>query len=330
MVKARYGWQPMPLAWRVNGELRAVALVLERQFKLRGIATGLRIQYVPRGPLLVDWHDSALREVVIGDLLALARGRGALTIKIDPELALGYGAPAEPDARDDPLGLQVQAELSAAGWHFSNEQVQFRNTAVINLDQPQEVLLARMKQKTRYNIRLAERKGVTVRSAIADDFNTLYAMYAHTARRDGFLIREEAYYHTVWDLFVRAGMIDLLMAEVEGEPVAGLVLVYYGGRAWYLYGMSLDAHRDRMPGYLLQWEAMRRAKAAGCHTYDLWGAPDVFDESDPMWGVYRFKQGLGCQVVRTLGAWDYPVRPALYQAYTRLLPRLLAMMKRKG
>jgi peptidoglycan pentaglycine glycine transferase (the first glycine) len=326
-VKARYGWQPIPLIWRVAGELRAAALVLERQLNLAGIQTGLRIQYVPRGPLIADWGDESLRNQVMTDLQALARLRGAITVKIDAELPVGYGAPGEPDAVDAPLGLEVQAELAAGGWIFSNEQVQFRNTAVINLDQPDEVLLARMKQKTRYNIRLAERKGVSIRSAISDDFNTLYAMYAHTARRDGFLIREEGYYHTVWDLFIQAGMIDLLLAEVEGEPVAGLVLVKFGKRAWYLYGMSLDKHREKMPGYLLQWEAMCRAKIAGCHTYDLWGAPDVFDETDPMWGVYRFKQGLGCRVIRTLGAWDYPVKPVLYQVYTRLLPRLLAIMK---
>jgi peptidoglycan pentaglycine glycine transferase (the first glycine) len=329
-VKSRYGWQPIPLIWIVAGELRAAALVLERQLNLAGIQIGLRMQYVPRGPLMADWGDQKLRHQVMTDLLVLARSRGAITVKIDAELPVGYGAPGDPDAIDAPLGLEVRAELAAGGWIFSNEQVQFRNTAVINLDQPDEVLLARMKQKTRYNIRLAERKGVSIRSAIYDDFNTLYAMYAHTARRDGFLIREEGYYHTVWDLFIQAGMIELLLAEVEGEPVAGLVLVKFGGRAWYLYGMSLDKHRDRMPGYLLQWEAMRRAKIAGCHTYDLWGAPDVFDESDPMWGVYRFKQGLGCGVIRTLGAWDYPVKPVLYQGYSYLLPKILTYLKKKN
>jgi lipid II:glycine glycyltransferase (peptidoglycan interpeptide bridge formation enzyme) len=94
--------------------------------------------------------------------------------------------------------------------------------------------------------------------------------------------------------------------------------------------MSRSAHRERMPTYLLQWEAMRRAKAAGARLYDLWGAPEAFNERDSMWGVFRFKEGLGGQVVRTLGAWDFPARPLLYTLYTRLLPRVLNIMRRRG
>lgn len=125
-------------------------------------------------------------------------------------------------------------------------------------------------------------------------------------------------------------MAEPLIAEVDGEPIAGIFLFYFAGRAWYLYGMSRQAHREKMPNYLLQWEAMRHARAHGCTQYDLWGAPDVFDESDSMWGVFRFKEGLGGQVVRTAGAWDYPARPIVYFAYTRVLPRILDFMRHRG
>jgi lipid II:glycine glycyltransferase (peptidoglycan interpeptide bridge formation enzyme) len=94
--------------------------------------------------------------------------------------------------------------------------------------------------------------------------------------------------------------------------------------------MSTAAHREKMPNALLQWQAICRAKAAGCTVYDLWGAPDEFSEEDPMWGVYRFKEGLGAQVVRTLGAWDYPVQPRIYRWYTQVLPRILAVMRRRA
>ena len=94
--------------------------------------------------------------------------------------------------------------------------------------------------------------------------------------------------------------------------------------------MSREAHREKMPNYLLQWEAMQRAKAAGCQFYDLWGAPDVFNESDSMWGVFRFKQGLGGQVVRTLGAWDYTPRPFWYKMYSEVIPRVLDVMRSRG
>jgi lipid II:glycine glycyltransferase (peptidoglycan interpeptide bridge formation enzyme) len=155
-------------------------------------------------------------------------------------------------------------------------------------------------------------------------------MYAETSVRDGFVIRSEDYYRQVWGDFHRAGMADLLIAEVDGEPVAGLILFSFGGRAWYLYGMSRDLHRDKMPNYLLQWEAMKQAKARGCRIYDLWGAPDDFNTQDSMWGVYRFKEGLGGQVIRTAGAWDYPARRILYPLYTRLLPAILSWMRRRG
>jgi lipid II:glycine glycyltransferase (peptidoglycan interpeptide bridge formation enzyme) len=121
-----------------------------------------------------------------------------------------------------------------------------------------------------------------------------------------------------------------LIAEVQGEPVAAIFLFYFAKRAYYLYGMSGESHREKMPNALLQWEGMRRAKAAGCELYDLWGAPDVFDESDGMWGVFRFKEGLGGQVVRTLGAWDFTPSPMLYKLYTQALPRILDVMRSRG
>jgi lipid II:glycine glycyltransferase (peptidoglycan interpeptide bridge formation enzyme) len=95
-----------------------------------------------------------------------------------------------------------------------------------------------------------------------------------------------------------------------------------------MYGASTGQERQLMPNYLLQWQAFCQARARGCTVYDLWGAPDVFEAADPMWGVYRFKQGFGGQVVQGLGAFDYPARPALYWAFVKALPRLRAMWRR--
>ena len=155
--------------------------------------------------------------------------------------------------------------------------------------------------------------------------------------RDGFVVREERYYRTVWETFMRpvdannAGpSAEPLIAEVDGAPVAAVFIFYFARRAFYLYGMSREAHREKMPNYLLQWEAMKRAKARGCTSYDLWGAPDEFNESDSMWGVYRFKEGLGGQVVRTLGAWDFPTSRFWYKIYTQIVPRLLDIMRIRG
>ena len=157
-------------------------------------------------------------------------------------------------------------------------------------------------------------------------------MYAETSVRDGFVIRDEGYYQTVWQTFMQASTprAEPLIAEVDGEAVAAIFVFYFAGRAYYLYGMSREAHREKMPNYLLQWEAVRRAKGAGCKVYDLWGAPDVFDESDSMWGVFRFKEGLGGQVVRTLGAWDYTPKPFWYRMYSEIIPRVLDLMRSRG
>ena len=121
-----------------------------------------------------------------------------------------------------------------------------------------------------------------------------------------------------------------LIAEVDGEPVAAIFVFYFAGRAYYVYGMSRNLHREKMPSYLLQWEAMKRAKAKGCTAYDLWGAPEVFDESDSMWGVYRFKEGLGGEVVRTLGAYDFAPSPFWYKMYSEIIPRVLNVMRSRG
>jgi lipid II:glycine glycyltransferase (peptidoglycan interpeptide bridge formation enzyme) len=200
----------------------------------------------------------------------------------------------------------------------------------LDLTGSEEEWLARMKQKTRYNLRIAFKKGVQVREGGYDDFPLIYRMYAETSIRDGFIIRLEDYYSKVWRTFIEHNMADLLVAEYQNEPIAALFLFHFANKAWYLYGMSSQVHRDKMPNYLLQWKAMQLARDHGCKSYDLWGAPDKLDESDPLWGVYRFKEGLGAKVIHTLGAWDYTSRPQLYRLFNRTLPAILNIMRRRG
>ena len=329
-VKAQFGWDTHPFIWQEqDGKIRAAALILQRRISKGTIASGMSVMYVPRGPLL-DWSDDALVHEVLTDLQHFAKTKGAIFIKIDPDLPVGFGIPDNEHAKDSPPGGSVQEKLTNLGWRFSDEQIQFRNTVTIDLRQDEEEMLARMKSKTRYNIRLAGRRGVTIRPGGVEDTDRLYQMYAHTAVRDDFLIRNQAYYKTVWDTFFNANMAEPLIAEVKGQPVGAVVIFQFGGRAWYFYGMSLDERRETMFNHRLQWEAMLHAKAAGCHTYDMWGAPDAFNEDDPLWGVFRFKDGFGGQVVRTLGAWDFPARPLLYRLYSQILPRLLSLMRKKG
>lgn len=325
-VKTDSDWAVLPQVWRDEEDtVLAAALVLERSLPL----PGLKILYVPRGPLM-NWDDAGLRRQVLEDLQSFAKQRGAIFIKMDPEVILWRGIPNTDDAIETATGKALGSELDERNWRFSAEQIQFRNTMWMDIHASEEDLLAQMKQKTRYNIRLSTRKAVTVREGTTEDLPMMYRMYAETSVRDGFVIRPEAYYLRVWQLFRDAGMMTPLLAEVEGEVVAGLALFHVGDCAWYLHGMSRAVHRNKMPTYLLQWEAIRKAKALGCERYDLWGAPDVFDESDSMWGVFRFKQGLGGEVICTLGAWDFPARRFLYWGYTQVLPRILNVMRRRG
>lgn len=330
-VKAAYGWEPQPWTWVEGGRVLAAAMLLRRRLPVRGMAPRLSVLYAPKGPLL-DWGQAGIRARVLDDLQRYARQQGSIFLKIDPDVSLGWGIPGSGDDRAVEDGAIVQRELVVRGWGYSPDQVQYRNTVLIDLRGTEEQLLARMKQKTRYNLRLAGRKGVSVRPGGAQDLQNLYRMYAETATRDGFVIREERYYRTVWETFLRQQepACEPLVAEVDGVPVAGIFVFRFAGKAYYLYGMSLAAHREKMPNYLLQWEAIRRAKAGGCLSYDLWGAPEVFDERDPLWGVFRFKEGLGGQVRRTLGAWDYAPRPLLYRLYTRVIPRVLDWMRARG
>jgi lipid II:glycine glycyltransferase (peptidoglycan interpeptide bridge formation enzyme) len=333
-VKAKYGWESMSFVWSNTSDrsnIVAAAMVLKRRILIRGFGARLNILYAPKGPLM-DWLHESLRERVLNDLQSFAKQQGAIFLKIDPDVKLGTGVPEGEEDVIDNGGQAVMSALKRRGWMFSSDQIQFRNTVMIDLSASEDEMRMRMKQKTRYNIRLAGKKGVMVRIGTTDDLPMLYKMYAETSVRDGFVIRDEAYYRTVWQTFMASTMptCEPLIAEVGGEPVAAIFVFYFAGHAYYIYGMSRNAHREKMPTYLLQWEAMRRAKAAGCALYDLWGAPEVFDESDGMWGVFRFKQGLGGDVLRTLGAWDYTPKPFWYKMYSEFIPRVLDVMRSRG
>jgi len=325
-LKGRHGWDPGRLLFRQGVQAVAAASVLER----RALSLPLlpaAVLYVPRGPAL-DWNDEPLAERVLGELEALARRRRAMFVKIDPDVYYSEAAPAfSPRPATAP---QVAALLTRRGWRFSGSQVQFRNTVLLDLRPGEEALLAGMKQKCRYNLHLAQRRGVEIRRGTARDLDLFYALYAETAQRDGFPIRPPAYYHDAWGSFLAAGQGCLLLAEVEGEAVAGVLTVTFGPTAWYMYGASSERHRSLMPNNLLQWEAMCCARDAGCTLYDLWGAPENLDESDPMWGVTRFKLGLGGELARGLGAWDYAPWPAAYQLYTTVIPRYLSLLRRRA
>ncbi len=304
-LKAQFGWEDERVALTDGERIIAGAQVLYRRLPF-GLG---RLAYVPKGPL-VDWEDATQMQALLEVLDRAARARGAIALTIEPDLP------------DEPLHHERLVALGFRPAPFSS--VQPRRTIVVDISGDEDAILAAMRQKTRYNVRLAERKGVTVRAATEADLPAFHALNAATARRDRFGVHAPAYYEAAYRLFVPRGWARLLLAEVEGEPVAALMVFALGWRAWYFYGASGDAHREKMAPYLLQWEAMRWAKSLGCTEYDLWGVPDEDEATleaefeqrhDGLWGVYRFKRGFGGRLVRSVGVWDRAYRPGLYRLY---------------
>ncbi|MBN8593284.1 MAG: peptidoglycan bridge formation glycyltransferase FemA/FemB family protein [Anaerolineae bacterium] len=315
------GWLPSRLAFERDGQIVAMASV-----GVRSVGP-LKVMYVPKGPALA-YDDPALLNAVLDHLQAMARRGGAVWLKFDPDVLAGVGVTGEPDAVDDPTGQAVRQNLQGRGWRFSADQVQFRNTITLDLTRSEDDLLAAMSQNTRRKVRTAEKKGVTVRSGTTADLPLLYDLYQTTGTRDHFLIRPREYYERAWRDFMEAGLAHALIAEFEGKAIAHVILLHFARTCWYFYGASANEERERMPNYLLQWEAMRWAKGQGYAVYDMWGAPDTFDESDSMWGVFEFKRGFRGVVRRHIGAWDYAPYPPLYWGYTQAWPRLLKWLRR--
>jgi len=226
----------------------------------------------------------------------------------------------EPEAWEPLPAGWIQDNLP--GFRSSPQTIQAPRTVVVDLEGEEERTLARMKPKTRYNIRLAEKKDVQVHPS--SDLEGFYALMSVTGQRDAFGVHSLDYYRRVYDLFHPDGACELLQAEYSGQPLAALMVFGRGNWAWYFYGASNNLERNRMPAYLLQWEAMRWARQRGCRFYDLWGIPDEEEgvleaefekRSSELWGVYRFKRGFGGQVRRTAGAYDRVYIPGLHAFY---------------
>ena len=294
-LKAAFGWQAARI---INGEVGAQVL-------FRKLPLGFSVGYIPK-PSFADQAGSNPKSFW-GEVDSICKQHHAIFCKL------------EPDRWENETPM-----LTTESWARSEYNIQPPRTIVVDLQGSEDEILARMKQKCRYNIRLAEKKGVSVRAW--DDLDSFHKMLQITGGRDGFGVHSEEYYQRAYQLFQPVGKCELLVAEFEGAALAALMVFANGSRAWYVYGASTDEERNRMPTYLLQWEAMRWARARGCREYDLWGVPDK-DEAeleanfenrhDGLWGVYRYKRGFGGEIKRAAQALDRVYIPWLYQLYLR-------------
>lgn len=302
-LKGGFGWKPVRI---LSGNIGA-------QILFRKLPLGFTIGYMPK-PVFSD-QLSVISEQFWSEVDLIYKKNKAVFLKI------------EPDAWEDSSSIN-QLRITNYELRTSTHNIQPPNTIIVSIKEDEEVILSRMKPKCRYNIRLAEKKGITVRAW--HDIDSFHKMMLITGGRDNFGVHSKEYYQRAYDLFHAKGTCELLVAEYEGKPLASLMVFANGKRAWYVYGASNNEERNRMPTYLLQWEAIRWAKSKGCEEYDLWGVPDENEETleanfesrhDGLWGVYRFKRGFGGQLKRAAQALDKVYNPLLYWMYTKFVNR---------
>lgn len=299
-LKALYGWESCYL---VSGKIGA-------QILFQSVPFGFQVAYIPRGPLTLDddldqhpdWPG------FLEELDRICRERRVVFLKIEPDSWV--------DQTQNP-------DSTPKGFRKSQNPIQPPRTITVSLAGSEDEILARMKSKTRYNIRLAAKKGVEVRMGY--DVDQLYTLMDNTSDRSAFGIHTRSYYQDAFRIFSEEGKCRIFLAEFEGKALASIMVFLHGRRSWYFYGGSSNQHRDKMPTYLIQWEAMRWVKSEGCEEYDLWGVPDedldTLEENftkrgDGLWGVYRFKRGFGGELKRTKGPWDRVYKPLIYFIYS--------------
>ena len=312
-LKASAGWHPLRLAlWDTQREqIVAAAQVLRRTPLHLPLALG-HLAYIPKGPVF-DYSSHDVSYLVLSffsQLHSILIKQGALALQA--EFA------CEVESQDSKLLIR---DLDAM--HFQRVQaIQPGRTILLDLTPDEDTLLANMKEKWRYNIRLAGRRGVQIRVAeTVEDVQNWYGLLQTTSTRDRFGIHTLEYYLRAWQIFAPRKQVRLFLAHYNGQPLAGIFVGLMAKQAIYLYGASSNEQRQLMPNYLLQWEAVRWAKQAGAVTYDFWGIPETDEQSEAMAGVYRFKSGWGGRIVRFLGNYECLYHPLTMRFVRKVLLR---------
>jgi lipid II:glycine glycyltransferase (peptidoglycan interpeptide bridge formation enzyme) len=332
--KACHGWEPYYFKVSglvgADGEFESFLLtVLVRPFlRLASIA------YIPLGPDVSSDNPEKQSQILAELSIALKAfiPKNSICVRFDPPWGsrIANACVAGSEEQTDllkaasaafPKPLHSPAKMAPA-------HIQPPDTVILDLSLPQSELLAQMKSKWRYNIKLSEKKGVTIRyldgeKGATEGVDIFYRLYIETAKRDGIAIHAASYYR---DLIMRAVherktaydknvSVRVYVAEHEGASIASIITLFCGEEAVYPYGSSSNEKRNLMPTYSLQWKAICDAKESGCTRYDFYGMSPTDDPSHPMHGLYRFKTGFGGSIIHRVGSYDLPLRPILYQLY---------------
>lgn len=304
--KAAYGWQAERVAVTHGEKIIAGAQLLFRPLPLR-LGT---MAYLPMGPFIAD---SAAAPALWQAIHQSARRHQARFLKWEPGIIDASAAP----------------DFAGLGFRPSPQTIQPPRTILIDIQGDDESILARMNQGTRRKVRQGQKHGIRYYEGRPDDVTRFNSIMQATGSRQDFGVHAPDYYETAHRLFVPQ-QAALILAEHDGDTLAGVMVFAAGRSAWYFYGASSSVKRNLMASYGVQWAAIQWARSRGCTVYDMWGVPDCDEteleadfqqRSDGLWGVYGFKRGWGGQVTRAAGAWDYVYSPLLHHAY-RLALRL--------
>lgn len=264
------------------------------------------MMYSSRGPVC-DIHDKKVLEQLTDGIKELGKKYNAFVLRIEPDIK-----------KDDQEFRKIVEEI---GYKIKDDAKDFKDEIqprfVFRLDikgKTEDEVLAECHQKTRYNIRLAKRKGVVVKEGTREDLKDFHKIMIETGSRDGFIIRSLDYFEKMYDELAPKHM-KLLMAYYEDKPISGIIPIMYGNKTWYLYGASSNQHRNLMPNYLLQWEMIRQAIQNKCDIYDFRGVSGIVDETHPQYGLYRFKKGFGAEFTEFIGEVYWPFKPLTYKLY---------------
>jgi lipid II:glycine glycyltransferase (peptidoglycan interpeptide bridge formation enzyme) len=289
--------------WRAEfvriGDPLPVALVLWRSVPVLG-----ELGYVPRGPIVAPGDARSLQEA-LGALAVLARERGALLLRVDPEIS--------PEAAAEPM--------RAARFRRAPDVQPILSTLDLDLDTTEDALMAGLEKDTRWSVRQAEKRVRILDGSSDEDLRAFYDLYAETGARARFITRTWDYYRLVWRTLIDAELARLYLAEHEGTIVAGAMTWKCGEREVYQYGATGEAGRRSYAAYGLLWHAILRGRQRGARRFDFGGIPaDLTDTSDTMRGPYLFKKGFGGEVRRWAGAHDTVPRELPYRLYGVLEP----------
>lgn len=301
--KGRYGWAPRYFIYELNPKATVVVMFLTR--KVKGLG---EVWYCPKGPGVASVQQ--LLQIAKITRLGLV---GPFVVKFESEL----------DESDQNLSLLTSKSAllkSSRDVHIS------RATIRINLEPSTEELMAGIKSKTRYNIRLAQRKGVTVEAVECsrENMKIMYELMIQTQSRAGFMMRSYEYLVDYWTAQSAAGQGQMFIASRDSKVLAGAFVTMLGDKAWYKDGGSRREHNDLMATYLMQWEIMCWLKAKGVKVYDLVGVATRNHRrpQDPLYGLYHFKSGFGGQEAQFIGTWDLPIDAGKYAIWNRIGERL--------